>query len=248
MHANKREEIKEVWAGDIVAVGRAQGRHHRRHHLRPRATRSSSSRSSFPEPVISIAIEPKTKADQEKLGVALTKLQQEDPTFRVHTDQETGQTLISGMGELHLEIIVDRLLREFGSAPTSAGPRWPTRRRSRVEAEGEGRFVRQTGGRGQYGHCKIRDPAESRRATSCSTTRSSAGSIPKEFIKPVADGIAEAMETGPLAGYPLVRHRGRPLRRQLPRGRLLRDRLQDRRLDGLPGRLPRAPARCCSSR
>ncbi len=201
MHANKREEIKEVWAGDIAAaVG-----------LRDLATGHTicSPRQpvilesiSFPEPVIAVSIEPKTKADQEKLAQTLDKLQQEDPTFRVHTDPDTGQTLISGMGELHLEIITDRLVREFNVGANIGRPQVAYRETIALEAEGEGRFVRQTGGRGQYGHCKIRI-----RPTAQSDflfhDRIRGGAIPREFIRPVEQGIREAMETGPLAGYPI---------------------------------------------
>ena len=201
MHANKREEIKEVWSGDIAAaVG-----------LRDVTTGDTIcalddpivlEAMSFPEPVIAVAIEPRTKADQEKLALSLTKLQQEDPTFRVHTDQDTGQTLISGMGELHLEIITDRLVREFNVGANIGRPQVAYRESITVEAEGEGRFVRQSGGRGQYGHCKIRLRPHSDEHL-VFNDKIVGGSIPREFIKPVQQGIAEAMETGPLAGYPI---------------------------------------------
>jgi elongation factor G len=153
--------------------------------------------------VISVSIEPKTKADQDKLAQALGKLTQEDPTFRVHTDPETGQTLISGMGELHLEIIVDRLVREFHVGANVGKPMVAYRETITHEAEGEGRFVRQTGGRGQYGHAKIRI----RPTTEGDYVFNNAivgGAIPREFIKPIDQGIKEALETGPLAGYPMV--------------------------------------------
>ncbi len=201
MHANKREEIREVWSGDIAAaVG-----------LRDATTGDTICSAkepivlesmSFPEPVIAVAIEPKTKADQEKLAVSLTKLQQEDPTFRVHTDQDTGQTLISGMGELHLEIITDRLVREFSVGANIGRPQVAYKETITDEAEGEGRFVRQTGGRGQYGHCEIlvRPHATEHLVFN---NRIVGGVIPREFIKPIHQGIAEAMETGPLAGYPI---------------------------------------------
>jgi elongation factor G len=143
----------------------------------------------FPEPVISVAIEPKTKLDGEKLGAALSKLTHEDPTFRVFTDEETGQTIISGMGELHLEIIVDRLMREFKIGANVGRPQVAYRETITKEAAGEGRFVRQTGGRGQYGHAKIRIRQ---------------GVIPREYIRPVEMGIREALDRGHLAGYPLV--------------------------------------------
>jgi elongation factor G len=161
MHANKREEISELWAGDIAAaVG-----------LRRVTTGDTIcdpkspvllEAMTFPEPVISVSIEPKTKADQEKLGVALGKLQQEDPTFRVHTEPDTGQTLISGMGELHLEIITDRLVREFSVGANIGKPQVAYKETVTVEAKGDGRFVRQSGGRGQFGHCKIRQQSDPR--------------------------------------------------------------------------------------
>ena len=201
MHANKREEIQEVWSGDIAAaVG-----------LRDATTGDTiCSKSepivleaiSFPEPVIAVSIEPKTKADQEKLARSLGKLQQEDPTFRVHTDQDTGQTLISGMGELHLEIITDRLVREFKVGANIGRPQVAYKESITEEAEGEGRFVRQTGGRGQFGHCKVRvrPTTEGDLVFNNQIIR---GAIPREFIRSVHQGIAEAMETGPLAGYPI---------------------------------------------
>ncbi|MCP3962573.1 MAG: elongation factor G [bacterium] len=201
MHANKREEIREVWSGDIAAaVG-----------LRDATTGDTIcsvkepivlEAISFPEPVIAVSIEPKTKADQEKLATSLGKLQQEDPTFRVYTDQDTGQTLISGMGELHLEIITDRLVREFAVGANIGRPQVAYKETITTEAEGEGRFVRQTGGRGQFGHCKIRmRPNADEHLVFNDQIRG--GAIPREFIKPVHQGIAEAMETGPLAGYPI---------------------------------------------
>jgi elongation factor G len=158
---------------------------------------------SFPEPVISVSIEPKTKADQEKLGQALGKLTHEDPTFRVHTDPDTGQTLISGMGELHLEIIVDRLVREFNVGANIGRPQVAYKETITAEAEGEGRFVRQTGGRGQYGHAKIRvRPAPEQEFSF--ENKVVGGAVPREFVKPIEQGIKEAMETGPLAGYPMT--------------------------------------------
>ena len=201
MHANKREEIKEVYAGDIAAaVG-----------LRHVSTADTIcdedapvilEAMNFPEPVIAVAIEPKTKADQEKMGMALGKLMQEDPTFKVHTDRETGQTIIRGMGELHLEIITDRLVREFNVGANIGKPQVAYREAITREAQGEGRFIRQTGGRGQYGHCKIRvKPAEPGHDF-VFENHISGGSIPKEFIKPIEQGIKEALETGVLAGYP----------------------------------------------
>ncbi|MFN3413553.1 MAG: elongation factor G, partial [Thermoanaerobaculum sp.] len=158
----------------------------------------------FPEPVIAVAIEPASRADQDKLGYALQKLAQEDPTFRVHTDPESGQTIISGMGELHLEIIVDRLVREFKVQAKVGRPQVAYRETITQEAQGEGRFVRQTGGRGQYGHAKIRIwPLTDGRDYEFRNDVVG-GVIPKEFIKPVDQGIREAMQRGVLAGYPMI--------------------------------------------
>ena len=153
--------------------------------------------------MIQLAVEPKTKADQEKLGMAIQKLAQEDPTFRVATDPETGQTILSGMGELHLEIIVDRMMREFGVAANVGKPQVAYRETIRKHAEAEGRFVRQTGGRGQYGHVKIKvEPLPAGTGFEFSN-EIFGGSIPKEFIKPVEAGMREALEGGVLAGYPM---------------------------------------------
>ncbi len=202
MHANKREEIKEVYAGDIAAaVG-----------LRSVSTGDTIcdekhpvvlESMDFPEPVISLAIEPKTKADQEKLGHGLSKLSAEDPTFRVRTDHETGQVVISGMGELHLEIIVDRLEREFNVEASVGRPQVAYKETLTAPAEGEGRYIRQTGGRGQYGHAKVRvlprKPGEGYEFEN----EIVGGTIPREYIKPIDEGIREAMTNGVLAGYPV---------------------------------------------
>ncbi len=204
MHANKREEIGEVWAGDIAAaVG-----------LKNVTTGDTIcdqqseivlEAMTFPEPVLEISIEPKTKADQEKLSVALGKLMQEDPTFRVHTDPDTGQTLIAGMGELHLDIITDRLVREFNVGANVGRPQVAYKECITREAEGDGRFVRQSGGRGQFGHAKIRvRPAPDGTEGLIFNNQIVGGAIPREFIKPVEQGIAEALESGPLAGYPVT--------------------------------------------
>jgi elongation factor G len=203
MHANKREEIKEVYAGDIAAaVG-----------LRSTTTGDTLCDEDkpiilesieFPDPVIHIAIEPKTKDDQEKLGVALQKLAAEDPSFRVHTDKETGQTIISGMGELHLEIIVDRLLREFKVDANVGKPQVAYRETIRKKVEQEGKFVRQTGGRGQYGHVWITlEPLEPGGGFEF-VDGTKGGTVPKEYIPAVEKGIREAFEGGVLAGYPMV--------------------------------------------
>jgi elongation factor G len=202
MHANKREEIKEVYAGDIAAaVG-----------LRNVITGDTIcdpqkpvvlESINFPAPVISLAVEPKTKADQEKLGNGLAKLMQEDPTFKVETDKDTGQTKISGMGELHLEIIVDRLKREFNVEAHVGKPQVAYKETIRKASKGEGKWIKQTGGRGQYGHAKIElEPAPG--AGFVFENKIVGGAIPKEFIKPVEEGIREALDRGILAGYPVV--------------------------------------------
>ena len=225
MHANKREEIKEVYAGDIVAVVG----------LRSVATGDTIcdpkhpivlEAMQFPEPVIDVAIEPKTKADQDKLGMALGKLAQEDPTFRVHTDSETGQTIISGMGELHLEIIVDRLVREFKVEAAVGRPQVSYRETIKSEAQGDGRFIRQTGGHGQYGHAKIRIRPLTDGTEYEFSNDVVGGRIPREYIKPVDQGIREALQHGVLAGFPDDRRRGKPVRRVLPRRGLLGDGVQ----------------------
>ncbi|RLE32233.1 MAG: elongation factor G [Acidobacteria bacterium] len=203
MHANKREEISEVWAGDICAVVG----------LRNVTTGDTICDAkhpivlesmNFPEPVISVAIEPKTKADEAKLGQALTKLTSEDPTFKVTTNEETGQTIISGMGELHLEIIIDRLMREFKVGASVGRPQVAYRETIKVAADGEGRFIRQTGGRGQYGHAKVRIWPLNDGTDFEFVNEITQGTIPKEFVRPVELGIKEAMDRGFLAGYPLV--------------------------------------------
>jgi elongation factor G len=202
MHANKREEIKEVNAGDIAAaVG-----------LKSTTTGDTLcdekkpiilERMVFPEPVISLAIEPKTKADQEKLGQGMAKLMAEDPTFRVSTDEQTGQVVIAGMGELHLEIIVDRLKREFGVEASVGKPQVAYKETLTVPAEGHGLFKRQTGGRGQFGDAKIRlIPLEPGTGYQFEN-EIKGGSIPKEYIKPIDQGIQEALTRGILAGYPI---------------------------------------------
>jgi elongation factor G len=203
MHANKREEIKEVYAGDIAAaVG-----------LKTATTGDTLCDENkpivlesidFPDPVISIAIEPKSKADQEKLGLSLQKLATEDPSFKVRTDEETGQTIISGMGELHLEIIVDRLLREFNVGANVGKPQVAYKETVRKKVEQQGRFVRQTGGRGQYGDVWITLEPQQPGAGFEFVDAVKGGSIPREYIPAVEKGIKEATENGPLAGYPVV--------------------------------------------
>jgi elongation factor G len=201
MHANKREDIQEILSGDIcAAVG-----------LKTVSTGDTICDDQspvvlesidFPIPVIQLAVEPKTKADQEKLGMAIQKLAQEDPTFRVNTDPETGQTILSGMGELHLEIIVDRMMREFGVGANVGKPQVAYRETIRKNAEAEGRHVKQTGGHGQYGHVKIRvEPFPGGGFEFIDDV--TGGRIPKEYIKPTEAGIKEALENGILAGYPM---------------------------------------------
>ncbi len=203
MHANKREEIKEVFAGDIVAVVGLRNVSTGDTICSPKAPIVLEA-MQFPEPVIDVAIEPKTKADQDKLGVALGKLAQEDPTFRVHTDVDTGQTIISGMGELHLEIIVDRLVREFKVEAAVGRPQVSYRETIKREAQGEGRFVRQTGGHGQYGHAKIRIAPLTDGTEYEFSNDIVGGTIPREYIKPVDQGIREALQHGILAGFPMI--------------------------------------------
>jgi elongation factor G len=203
MHANKREDIKEVYCGDIAAaVG-----------LKSVSTGDTICDKQnplvleaieFPAPVISVAIEPKTKSDQEKLGISLDKLIREDPTFRVNTDPDTGQTILSGMGELHLEILVDRMIREFGVAANIGKPQVAYRETIRQRAEADGKFIRQTGGHGQYGHVKIvLEPAPAGSGFEF-VNEIVGGSIPREYISPVEDGIRQALDTGVLAGYEVV--------------------------------------------
>ncbi len=203
MHANKREDINEILAGDICAavglknVSTGDTICEEKH---PIALESIT----FAVPVISVAVEPKTKADQEKMGMALSKLAQEDPTFKVHTDPDSGQTIISGMGELHLEIIVDRMMREYKVEANVGKPQVAYRETIRRKSEAEGKYIRQTGGRGQYGHAKIRiEPNEPGKGYEF-INEVVGGSVPKEFIKPIDQGIQEALEGGILAGYPMV--------------------------------------------
>jgi len=202
MHANKREEISEIFAGDICAcVG-----------LKTLITGDTICTEkhpivlesiTFPDPVISVAVEPKTKADQEKMGMALGKLAQEDPTFKVRTDQESGQTIISGMGELHLEILVDRMKREYKVEANVGAPQVAYRETIRKPSDAEGKYIRQTGGSGNYGHCKIKIEPNPGLGYEFSNDIKG-GTIPKEYIKPIDQGIREALEGGILAGFPLV--------------------------------------------
>ncbi|MHB0889539.1 elongation factor G [Acidithiobacillus sp.] len=203
MHANERHEIKEVLAGDIAAaVGLKIA--YTGDTLCDLNKPIALEQIEFPEPVIHVAVEPKTKADQEKMGTALGKLAQEDPSFRVRTDQESGQTIISGMGELHLEILVDRMKREFGVEATVGAPQVAYRETIRKTVESEGKFVRQSGGRGQYGHVWLRlEPQEP--GTGFSFENGIVGgTVPKEFIGPTQKGVEEALESGIIAGFPVV--------------------------------------------
>ena len=203
MHANHRKEIERVYSGDIAAaVG-----------LKDTTTGDTLCDEEhpiilesmvFPDPVISVAVEPSTKNDQEKMGVALQKLAEEDPTFRVRTDQETGQTIISGMGELHLQIIVDRMLREFKVDCKVGEPQVAYRETIRKSVEAEGKFVRQSGGHGQYGHCWLKLEPQEPGEGFAFENKVVGGAIPKEFIKPIEDGVKQAMEAGVVAGYPMV--------------------------------------------
>ncbi|MDY4417111.1 elongation factor G, partial [Selenomonas sp.] len=204
MHANHRKEIEKVYSGDIAAaVG-----------LKDTTTGDTLcdeehpiilESMEFPDPVISVAVEPATKNDQQKMGVALQKLAEEDPTFRVRTDEETGQTIISGMGELHLQIIVDRMLREFHVDCKVGEPQVAYRETIRkVVEKAEGKFVRQSGGHGQYGHCVLKLEPQEAGAGFTFENEVVGGAIPKEFIKPIEDGVRQAMESGVVAGYPMV--------------------------------------------
>jgi elongation factor G len=203
MHANHREEIDEIYAGDIAAVVGLKN-------TTTGQTLCDTDKPlvleniTFPEPVISVAIEPKTKVDQEKMGVALSKLSEEDPTFKVRTDEETLQTIISGMGELHLDIIVDRMKREFNVEANVGAPQVAYKETIKKLAEAEGKFIRQSGGRGQYGHCWLRiEPLEAGGGYEFDD-EIKGGVIPKEYIQPINKGVKEAMERGVLAGYPIL--------------------------------------------
>jgi elongation factor G len=203
MHANSREEIKEVRAGDIAAAVGLKDVTTGDTLCDPNAI-ITLERMDFPEPVISVAVEPKTKADQEKMGIALQKLAKEDPSFRVHTDEESGQTIISGMGELHLDIIVDRMRREFGVVANVGAPQVAYRETIRKSVEQEGKFVRQSGGRGQYGHVWLRIEPQEPGAGYEFVNGIVGGVVPKEYIGSVDKGVQEQMENGVVAGFPVV--------------------------------------------
>jgi elongation factor G len=203
MHANKREDVKEIRAGDIGAV---VGLKHTvtGDTLCEEAQTVILEAMTFPAPVMAVAIEPKTKADADKLSVSLHKMSQEDPTFRVNIDEETGQTIIAGMGELHLEILVDRLAREFQVAANVSRPQVAYKESIRRPAEGEGKFIRQSGGRGQYGHVKLRLAPLPRGDGFVFDNAVVGGVIPKEYISAVEAGVVEAMQHGIVAGCPVV--------------------------------------------
>ena len=203
MHANHREEIDEVYAGDIAAAVGLKDTYTGDTLTDPDHPVILES-MTFPEPVIEVAIEPKTKADQDKLGIALQRLAEEDPTFRVHTDEESGQTLIAGMGELHLDVLVDRMVREFKVAANVGKPQVAYRATIRREANGNGLFKRQTGGRGQYGHAVIKVEPNEKGGGYVFVDKIVGGVIPKEYIKPINEGIREALNTGPYASVPMV--------------------------------------------
>jgi elongation factor G len=203
MHANKREEIDQAYAGEIVAlVGLKETT--TGNTLCDKNSPILLESITFPEPVISLAIEPKTKSDQEKMGLALNKLGDEDPTFRIKSNHETGQTIISGMGELHLEIIVDRMKREFGVDAATGAPQVAYKETVKRKAEGEGRYIRQSGGRGQYGHCFLEVEPLTRGTGYEWENAIKGGAIPGEFIPAVEKGVREALENGFLAGFPMV--------------------------------------------
>jgi len=203
MHANHREEIKEVYAGDIAAIIGLKSTitgNTLCDEKRPLLLESIV----FPEPVIKIAVEPKTKADQEKMGMALSKLAEEDPTFRIETDEETNQTLISGMGELHLDIIVDRMKREFKVEANIGKPQVSYRETIKNTAEAEGKYIKQSGGRGQYGHCWIRVESQAPGTGNEFVDAIKGGVVPREYVPAIEKGVKEASEQGVLAGYPIV--------------------------------------------
>jgi elongation factor G len=203
LHANKREDVDEVYAGDIAAAVGLKSTFTGHTLCDPEHPIVLES-ITFPEPVISVAIEPKTKADQEKMGVALQKLAEEDPTFRVKSNEETAQTLISGMGELHLDIIVDRMKREFKVEANVGQPQVAYKETIKKEAEGEGKYIKQSGGRGQYGHCWLRvEPQEKGKGYEF-VDDLRGGTIPREYVPAIQKGVKEALEKGIIAGYPMI--------------------------------------------
>ena len=248
MHANHREDKDAVFAGDIVAVVGLKNTTTGDTLCDP-AHPIVLERMEFPEPVISVAIEPKTKVDQDKLGRALSALSEEDPTFQVHTDDETGQTIIAGMGELHLDVLVDRMVREFSVAANVGKPQVAYRETITVPVEKiEERYIRQTGGKGQYGHVVISLEPTGPGGGYEFVDKITGGVIPREYIPAVDAGIQQAMEGGVDRRLPARRHPGDPHLRLVPRRRLERDGVQDRRLDGVQEGAPGRRSRSCSSR
>ncbi|MBI2552343.1 elongation factor G [Candidatus Uhrbacteria bacterium] len=203
MHANAREDVDEVYAGEIAAAVGLKNTF-TGHTLCDPAHPVLLESITFPEPVISVAIEPKTKADQEKMGIAMQKLAEEDPTFRIRTDEETLQTIISGMGELHLDIIVDRMKREFKVEANVGRPQVAYKETIRAPAQAEGKYIRQTGGHGQYGHCYLRVEPKERGSGYEFVDEVKGGSIPREFIPAIQKGVREAIDKGVVAGYPVI--------------------------------------------
>ena len=247
MHANERKDIKEVRAGDIAAaVGLKEAT--TGDTLCDPAKVITLEKMVFPEPVIHVAVEPKTKADQEKMGIALNRLAQEDPSFRVRTDEESGQTIISGMGELHLEILVDRMKREFGVEANVGAPQVAYREAIRKPVEVEGKFIKQSGGRGQYGHVWLKmEPQEPGKGFEF-VDAIKGGTVPREYIPAVEQGPAS--RRCPTACWRASRSSTSRSRcsTALPRRRLERERVQDGRVDGVQGRHAQGQSRCCSSR
>ena len=253
-HRPPAEDARQQARGDQGSLRRATSRPRWASRTSPPATPSATRRKpvvlesiNFPAPVIALAVEPKTKSDQEKLGAGLAKLMQEDPTFKVETDKDTGQTKISGMGELHLEIIVDRLKREFGVEANVGKPQVAYKETIRKPAKGEGKYIKQTGGRGQYGHAQDRDRAGAGRRLRL-RERHHRRLDPQGVHQADRDGHPRGARARHPRRLPGGGRQGEPLRRQLPRRRLLGDGVQDRRLAWRSRTRPRRRARCCSSR
>lgn len=203
MHANKREEVDEMYAGDLGAIVGLKNTSTGDTLCDPEKS-ILLEKITFPEPVISVKIEPKTKADQEKMGLAMHRLAEEDPTFRISSDQETGETIISGMGELHLEILIDRMKREFGVEANTGRPQVAYRETIKGESEGEGKYIKQSGGKGQYGHAKVRVKPLEKGKGFLFVNQIKGGSVPQEFISPIEKGIKEALDKGVVAGFPMT--------------------------------------------
>ncbi len=203
MHANKREEVDEMHAGDLGAIVGLKNTSTGDTLCDPENS-ILLEKITFPEPVISVKIEPKTKADQEKMGIAMHRLAEEDPTFRISSDQETGETIISGMGELHLEILIDRMKREFGVEANTGRPQVAYRETIKGEGEGEGKYIKQSGGKGQYGHAKVRVKPLEKGKGFVFVNQIKGGAVPQEFISPIEKGVKEALDKGVVAGFPMT--------------------------------------------